>query len=260
MNRISRLLIIVLLLALTGCSICASPASILGDLAYHRSREENSYTVWIREDTIYVPYLVLSSSYASDNSCLVLRKNILDAPRPFNDNVPYSGYYPDSIIDQYLNDTFFYILSECVRQQILETSFCVTSKTSLWGGVAAEENIARKVFLLSVYEVSGRSSGTMVKEGEPLAFFSTEDRCIAITDSGEYSGWWLRTPNLSYSNLVYGVDQNGIVNVGGVGGFGESYLSGVRPAFCISADEPICLLDGRYYLVIDAPVSETVNP
>lgn len=260
MNRISRLLIIVLLFALTGCSICVSPASILGDLAYHRSREENSYTVWIRENAGYVPYLVLSSSYASDSSCLVLRKNILDIPQSFNDNVPYSGYYPGSNMDQYLNDTFFYTLSGLAQQQVLETSFCVTSKTSLWGGVAAEEYIARKVFLLSVYEVSGRSSGTMVKEGESLAFFSTDDHRVAITDSGEHSGWWLRTPNLSYSNLVYGVDQKGIVNVGGVGGFGEPYLSGVRPAFCISADAPICLLDGRYYLVIDAPVSETVNP
>lgn len=253
------LLAIILLFAAAECSSMESDASFLGDLAYRDSNEAYRYTIWLLEDTVYVPYLVLTDSYDAQETCLLVRRDTLSEYQPFHTNTRYSAYYPDSLIDYFLNDVFYGSLSEQVRQLISDTSICVTAKSSLWGGDHAEERLIRRVFLLSAYEVSGRSTGTMPKEGTPLAYFHTPERRIARSESGEAVGWWLRTPNTVYDNLVYGVDPTGSVNVGGVGGAGKSYLSGVRPAFCLPPDTPVRLMDGRYYLAIEAPASEAGN-
>lgn len=88
---------------LSGCSSADDkPPSSLGDLAYTAEKEELEFTLFVPEDDVLVPYLVLTNDYNHTGNCLLLRKCILEERSPFNLNVSYSAYYENSKIDQML--------------------------------------------------------------------------------------------------------------------------------------------------------------
>lgn len=217
----------------------------VGNLAYNRTSIE--HTVFIEEDGVYVPYLVLSDDY-NRNSTLLLRMYLLDKPRRFNENGSFAAYYAESEIDEFLNSEFRETLTDSIRDLIVPSEITITAKYSLGVTGKETETITREVFLLSSVEVDSPSSRTVPREGESLKYFRPMSRRIARTSDGEVSSWWLRTPNTWYDNVVCGVDINGAVGIGGIGGFGEDYLNGVRPAFCIPSNTKIIKDGERYYI------------
>lgn len=250
-------ILLLLVLCLHGCA--AEPAhepEVLRDLAYSEDMEEHQYTVYISENGEMVPYLVLADNYGGN--CLLLRKYVLDAPGIFNSDVRSPGYYENSLIDQMLNQDFRETLSEQIDAYMVTSDVIITSEESLLGGEEAVFSIPREVFLLSATEVCSLGFRTTAREGEVLDYFSSNARRIAETADGKVSSWWLRTPDMWYDDVVCGVDINGVVGIGGVGAFGdeEAYTNGVRPAFCLKPDAPICWKDGAYFL----PSDDNANP
>ena len=83
---------LLLLLCIMPAGGCDSAKDLtLGDIAYNANRKFG-YTVYIEEDTDLVPYLVLTNNY--NDSCLLLRKYLLDKPMRYNPN----GRYADGMI------------------------------------------------------------------------------------------------------------------------------------------------------------------
>ncbi len=238
---------------LSGCgSTTSESASLtLSDITYSEGKQESQYCVLISEDGKDTPYLVLTNHYSEKDVCLLLRKEILDTFLRFNPNGRYAGYYEDSEIDQFLNNDYYSGLPDYLRDAILPTEITITDKDSL--GVCGKETsvITRKVFLLSATEAgwnSSASSSTILREGSCLSYFSDNVRRVAYTSNGDTTSWWLRTPNTWYDNMVCGINEEGVIGIGGVGGNGEDYKNGVRPAFCINANTVIDEHDGAFYL------------
>lgn len=226
----------------------------LGSIAYDKSKK--NYTVFIKENDEYVPYLVLTSNY--NGNALLLRKNLLSEPQPYKKHGPgwswyeYGSYYEESSVDKFLNTEFFGTLSESTRKAILTSEIEVTDKESYDEWNYKTHLISRKVFLLSSTElgVEGLESVT-VTEGKPLKYFKNKEfveKKAFMSDGTEWP-YWTRTPELweTCTVLTIGVESLGS---------GTADVSiGVRPAFCMSndmvLDERSDVIDGSRVYVIE---------
>ena len=127
-----------------------NPAT-LRDLIYGEGLEESQYTVYIYENNIETPFLVLTDQYSKDGYCLLLRKNTLDERRIFN-HAGGGVYYPGSCMDQFLTNEYVLCLSEKMREKICSAEITVIQKDA--SGVLKDdtETVQRTVFLLSQTE------------------------------------------------------------------------------------------------------------
>src|SRR4051812_34861272 len=96
--KISHFFIIFILLSSTiifsGCESMKNSNSTkeqtLKDIAFDVNKK-SGYTVYIKENSAYVPYLVLTSDY--NGQALLLRKELLNESHTFNDDISgYAGY------------------------------------------------------------------------------------------------------------------------------------------------------------------------
>lgn len=206
----------------------------INDLAYDINKSLG-YTVYLSENEQFVPYLVLTNNY--DGNVLLLRKHLLDEMKPYNRLTDAPSYYKESEIDKFLNTEFYGILSDKVRDTIVNSTVIITDIESIGRAGTDTQNIQRNVFLLSYTETAQEESLVNAVEGSFLKYFKDDSNAVrAMTLSGEYQSWWLRTPNTAYFNTVYGISQDGYVGVSSVGGTEGIYDNGVRPAFCLPKD------------------------
>lgn len=130
-----------------------------------------------------------------------------------------------------------------MKAALLDTTLTVAKATVDGGG---SESVVDKVFLLSNQEVSLGSENS-IAEGSLLALFSSDNSSrlckptanavsnSTYTDSylsaSQNWGWWLRSPESSYSYYVRGVDRDGS------SGYRAAYFGtyGVRPALNLSS-------------------------
>jgi hypothetical protein len=227
------------LLLFGGCVLSPpSPPETLGDLAYDVDKR-HGYTVYITETDEPTPYLVLTDDY--NGNVLLLRERLLDEAVKFNDGRGhytdeghYLGYYSNSLVDKYLNETFLPWIDAELQDSIVDSEITITAEESLGNHGKYVEQITRKSFLLSYTELGYEELVITRVEGKSLKYFEDDsDRRIAY-DSKEASPWLLRTPVTSLFNSSYGIDPKGRC-----GGGGAYYASGVRPAFCLPKDLPI---------------------
>jgi len=79
-------------------------AETLGQLAYDENKRFG-YTVYIQEDSKYVPYLVLTSDY--NGQALLLREELMLKTHVFHEEgYGCVSYYKESSIDRFLNEEF----------------------------------------------------------------------------------------------------------------------------------------------------------
>ena len=235
-----------IILSLCACGQNNASKSVLQDIVYTRGAEESEYTIQIKEETGYVPYLVLTDHY--DGNCLLVRKYLLDENMKYNRNMPNGAYYADSEIDNYLQHTFSKRFGPSLESKLCDSSILITAKDSLYSGRPKTETIHRRIFLLSYSDVGGNGGRIIANEGTWLDFFKDQTNRIAAHESGKPDVWWLRTPETWYDTLVCTVGMTGTVGTGTVGGPDGEYENGIRPAFCIGKDEKIVKTDGKYYL------------
>lgn len=217
----------------------------LSDIAYDVS-SSYGYTVYIKENNIYVPYLVLTNNYENTNMALVLRKNLIgtgeiDATRkncwgadsyigtkPFSENARYDK----TEMDYYLNNYFIKIFDTEISSIICNTNIEIAYNL--------EDNfsISRKIFLLSTSELGYFKDFNLLKlkwsygygganDGKPLKYFDdSNDHRATLEDEKTIIPWWTRTNGWTYYCAV-GFNGGPILE----SSTDEYY--GVRPAFCI---------------------------
>ena len=211
---------LLVILIFSGCH-SRKEVTKISDLAYDENKE-SGYTVYIQENSKYVPYLVLTNNY--NGNTLLLRKDILDELRAYND---YFAYYKDSIIDKYLNNEFYNLLGE--KEYIKSVNITITEEnaSSMDEETEGIEKIERNVFLLSVTEIVYKDLTIAKKEGKALKYFNNPDNKIVYSNGEPYS-WWLRTPCLSYDSCPHVMFYD--AKLGTLNAYDEC---GIRPAFCV---------------------------
>jgi hypothetical protein len=212
--------------------------SSLRELAYDVNPNQD-FRVYIDENGLYAPYLVLSADYGGH--VLLLREKLLENTMPFNENdshmwarYAYGGYYEGSSMDAYLNTDFLGVLGRSVQDAMVNTEIVITDKDSLGVTGDTTTTISRKVFLLSLVELNGAKSNASVPEGKTLKFFADDyNRRRATLANGDESAYWTRTPETWETYTVFTIGKNGV-------GSGSADIdSGVRPAFCLEKSTEI---------------------
>ena len=224
----------ILVSILVFCNEITKPIKI-SDIAYDKHKQFG-YTIYIKETDGYKPYLVLTNKY--NGNTLLLRKYLLSEPHIFNPlypNGPYKNYYENSEIDTFLNIEYRETLDETIQRKIVPSEIVITAKFSGPNAHTVERTF--DIFLLSMTEI-GSKGGSYLTEGKPLKYFKIPENRSASFETGEREGWWFRTSSIYSSNtgLAYTHDDK-------FGGGAVYYANGVRPAFCVSGDEPITTRD-----------------
>jgi len=201
------------------------------DIAFD-THKKYGYTVYIKENSKFTAYLVLTSDY--NGNTLLLRQALLDKPHAFNvDSYGNSGYYKDSDISKFLNKDFINTLDDVPREAIVTSEIIIASVSSLGIAGTDTEKLNQKVFLLSYTELDLYDSAVVAKEGKALSYFSNPDNRIALSNNKPCS-WGLRSAETWGSNTSIGIGPTGIIGYGGV-----DSENGVRPAFCIKNTQKI---------------------
>ena len=195
----------------------------VGKLSY--DVRPDSCTVYVPENGVYVPFLVLAAD--DTGNTLLLRRDVLPDARPFNS---YSAAYPDSAIDRYLNTEYVQYL-DAVQPLIQFTDIAVTAPDALGVSGDAVQAIKREIFLLSCTETGFTELVNAGKEGDALSYFADPAHRTASRENGTAVSWWLRTPDTYYLSAAYGIGADGSL------GSGNAYNeNGVRPAFRVPSD------------------------
>ncbi|MBQ9521819.1 MAG: hypothetical protein IJR72_04530 [Oscillospiraceae bacterium] len=195
----------------------------IGQLSY--DVRPDSCTVYVSENGVYVPFLVLTADYGGNT--LLLRRDVLPDAQAFN---TYSAAYPDSAIDRYLNSEYVQTL-DAVRPLIQSADIVVTAPDALGVSGDAVQTIEREIFLLSCTETGFTNLVNAGKEGNTLSYFADPAHRTASRENGTAVSWWLRTPDTYYLSAAYGIGADGSL------GSGNAYNeNGIRPAFRVPSD------------------------
>ena len=210
----------------------------IADIAYDVRNRGADYRVFLKEDGLFVPYLVLTANYSGSGNVLLLREYLLDQEVPFNHSPrghslwawqDFGAYYPDSNIDNFLNTEFASTLCEAVITAMMPSDIVVTDKSSMGVTGRTANVITRDIFLLSLRELGIPDPSTSVPEGERLRFFRGvfhTDR-VARFSNGIESPYWTRTPQTWETYTVFAIGTNAVG-----AGSADGYI-GVRPAFAL---------------------------
>ena len=223
----------------------------INDIVYDVNKNSN-YTVYVRENEKYVPYLVLTNDY--NGNILLLRKYLLDNFFCIRD-VDWEGsggsYYPGSDVDSFLNNEYLFKLTQSTQDIIFETDIIVTTEKSLQmgGGFSEIEIIRRKIFILSATEL-GVKSGMANIEGKLLKYFKDADNLLATDENHEPQIYWMRTPYLVDDIKTWSVSYDG-----SWGSCPVALKQMIRPAFCVNMNTVIKersdIIDNKIVYVLD---------
>jgi len=222
----------------------------VGEIAFDNDNPQG-YQIYLEEDDSLVPFIVLTSDY--NGNCLVLREHLLDDSISYNVSGEYGSYYNGSNVDVFLNEDYYFRLSEKLQRLIITTEVEITSQNAIDTHTDDMETIMRNIFLLSANEVNASLSRVALKEGEILSYFKNNKNRIATFSNLKTGSWMLRTPALRDGNTIIGVADNGIIGMGGINSIVGYSDSAVRPSFCIPSDTPITQSDnvGNVFYIKD---------
>lgn len=219
-------------------------ATRLGDMAV-------GSTVKIKVDGTLRDFIIVQQgnpdSTIYDSSCdgtWVLMKGLYTRAMFGRLNNSYNG----SIIQSYLNDTFYSLIDADIRNAIKQAKIPYQNGTGSGGSLATGPNgLSTKVFLLSGYEVGWTvmDANSFPKDGRRLAYFpsSSDGNSKRIAYNGSSAGtWWMRSP------YTYSDENIAVVNTNGTYTYG-SYKNNhyVRPAFILPSTL-VASNDGTVYV------------
>jgi hypothetical protein len=235
--------------------------STIGEIAYDYGNELRDYTVYLEENGVYTPYLVLTDNYNSTGTALLMRQELLpDMVFSQREELQTFGfnYYDDCLIDKFLNNDFLARFTSETQNLLLDTYVTITAIRSSNSTNRDVLDISRKVFIPSYTEIGLSSSSSASVEGEPLKYFDSMERRLAYRD-GLARNWWLRTAYTSGTNLVCVMVYDATFDYAMV-----NYTLGVRPEFCVNPNVPVTKSDvivpGKSVYVIDYNLLEQGLP
>lgn len=183
-----------------------------------------------------------SNSTLYDDSCdgtWLLMEDLYGENKNWNTSVsPYNNTndYENSLIHDYLHDTFLNALDADVQDLIQQVKLPYQKGTGSGGSISSGANgLSTKVFLLSAYELGWTFSGIAI-DGAKLDYFesgtgsSANSKRVAYRD-GTATFWWARTPYTGNTSAVVQVTESGSYIDYGVGNY-----RGIRPAFVLPSD------------------------
>jgi len=246
--------IIILILTLTSIiivnrkTIPSLENNTVGYISYDYNSDEG-YTIYIKENNEYIPYLVLTYNYNKTNNTLCLRKNVIgretgyieDYNGTISKDIVYNSWllmknnvrYEENDVDKYLTGEFLERFDNKLLSNILNTKL-----TFFEYDENREYEINRKFFILSFSELD--SYGNQTKSKMKLKYFEDNSR-IANNDIGIESPYWTRTSH--YSDSYYMVGYDGMVTY-----TGSDARFGVRPAFTIPNNTKITNLYDEFLM------------
>lgn len=138
----------------------------------------------------------------------LLAKHLLDRERVFNENGSNAGGWTDSDLNSFLNTRFYEALPVKIKLLIKQ----VTVNSSIGNGskeLSAAQcyiSIPAAIELSNSYEVSGEP---FVNEGEIISYMTSNDARKRATVDGDYIPYWTRSQNISYTNYIYTINEQG---------------------------------------------------
>lgn len=138
----------------------------------------------------------------------LLAKHLLDRKRVFNENGSNAGGWTDSDLNRFLNTRFYEALPIKIKLLIKQ----VTANSSVGNGskeLSASQcyiSIPAAIELSNSYEVSGEP---FVNEGEIISYMTSNDARKRAAVDGDYTPYWTRSQNISYTNYIYTINEQG---------------------------------------------------
>lgn len=138
----------------------------------------------------------------------LLAKHLLDRTRVFNENGSNAGGWTNSDLNSFLNTRFYEALPIKIKLLIKQ----VTVNSSIGNGskeLSASQcyvSIPAAIELSNSYEVSGEP---FVNEGETISYMTSNDARKRAAVDGDYTSYWTRSQNVSYTNYIYTVNEQG---------------------------------------------------
>ncbi len=138
----------------------------------------------------------------------LLAKHLLDRKRAFNENGSNAGGWTSSDLNSFLNTRFYEALPIKIKLLIKQ----VTVNSSIGNGskeLSASQcyvSIPAAIELSNSYEVSEEP---FVNEGETISYMTSNDARKRAAVDGDYTSYWTRSQNVSYTNYIYTVNEQG---------------------------------------------------
>nr|DAZ82168.1 MAG TPA: hypothetical protein [Caudoviricetes sp.] len=138
----------------------------------------------------------------------LLAKHLLDRKHVFNENGSNAGGWTSSDLNSFLNTRFYEALPIKIKLLIKQ----VTVNSSIGNGskeLSASQcyvSIPAAIELSNSYEVSGEP---FVNEGEIISYMTSNDARKRAAVDGDYTSYWTRSQNVSYTNYIYTVNEQG---------------------------------------------------
>lgn len=157
--------------------------------------------------------------YLSDSSgkrCMfsLLASNLLENKRAYGDNSNNNGGWANSSLNTFLNTRLYNAMPLQIKLLLKQVNI-----TSTIGNKSSETSETPcYVFIPAAIEMSKDSSINVepyVYEGTTISYMISDDMRKRAFKNGNYNAYWLRSPNVGYTNYIYEIDANG-----GLYGFG----------------------------------------
>ena len=169
--------------------------------------------MWVHEK-INLEVCGFKKYYLSDNpskrcSFSLLATHLLEHNRSYNDESTNAGGWASSALNRYLNTRLYNSMPTQIKsllKQVIVSSSIGSQSTEI-----SSSNCY--IAIPSAIEVSNESSINIepyIYEGSTISYMTSNDMRKRAYIDGNYNYYWLRSPNIAYSNnYIYQVDADG---------------------------------------------------
>lgn len=183
----------------------------------------NKLASWTHEE-INLEVCSKKKYYLSDNpskrcSFSLLATHLLERQRSFNPNNTNVGGWANAELNKFLNARMYDALPTQMKSLIKR----VNVSSSIGQGSNEVSTSACYIYVPAAIEMTNESmfnAEPYIYEGSTISYMISNDMRKRKYDNNTYANYWLRSPNASYANYVYQVDNNGAMY-----GFANAYNS-----------------------------------
>ena len=149
--------------------------------------------------------------YLSDNtskrcSFSLLASHLLSRTKKWNNSNTNEGGWAESALNKSLNTRLYNAMPTQIKELIKKV--IVYSSVGNMSTELSSSNCY--ITIPALVEVDPtRTSEPYNSEGTSISYLTTNDSRKRAFDKGDYSPYWLRTPNINYSSYVWRVDNSG---------------------------------------------------
>ena len=172
----------------------------------------NDLAIWTHE-SIALEACGFRKYYLSDNtskrcSFSLLASHLLGRTKRWNTSNTNVGGWANSEMNRSLNERLYNAMPNQIRQ-LLKKVIVYSSVGQMSTDLSSSDCYITIPALIEVD--SSQTSEPYNSEGTAISYLTTNDSRKRAFDGGDYSEYWLRSPNVGYANYIWRVDKNGAV-------------------------------------------------